>query len=172
MVKSDPKELIKLRGLTRQFIKETEAAANIKQIRERSRQRRLTEKKRAEVRAKERIVSEQARRETLEKRAQLQARLIKERQIQRLQTAQDLASLRRRYGIERQVETAAISQGYSTTKPFIHTLFVALGIFFGAIILYILVQNPQGTTNWLNSLSVAVATLSQSTPLFVKETNA
>jgi len=75
--------------------------------------------------------------------------------------------LQNRESIKRQLVTQPIT---SAVQPAARSGFLLLGVFAGLIVLYAVLNNPQGFTGWLGGLGSFIATFTQNGPLFSRNT--
>lgn len=148
------------------FRKELIAAGSESQVRiarERGRQRRSVEKKKTEERIRERQESEAARTAAYQRRADIQANLRARNAQQRIQTQGQLAGLQRK---ERVINSAT---GTVTDTSLWSTLMLMTALFFGMIIIYVIVSNGGQFGKLTGQIGGWIAGLSSNQPLFVRK---
>lgn len=152
-----------------EFRKEVVGASSDAQVRiarERGKQRRSVEKVKTSQRVIERQQSEAARTAAYQNRANIQANLKSQQAQQRIQTQEQLAGLQRRERVITGVTKSATST--STWS----TLMLVTALFFGMIILYVIVTNGGQFGNLTGQVGGWIAGLSSNQPLFVRKDEA
>lgn len=100
-----------------------------------------------------------------------QTRAYEQRNLRRNAAAiarrRDYNALQTREEFKREVVTRPLAQG---AAPVARSGFVLLGLFAALIVLFAVLNNPQGFTGWLGGLGNFMATFTQNGPLFSKNT--
>jgi len=152
-----------------EFRKEIVAAgseAQVKTARERGRQRRSVEKVKTNQRIRERQESEAARTAAYQRRADIQANLRSRNAEARVQTQEQLVGLQRR----EKVITGATRTVTGTSAW--STLMLVTALFFGMIILYVIVTNGGQFGSFTGQIGSWIAGLSSNQPLFIRKDEA
>lgn len=159
-------ERSKARAEFRKEILAVGSESQVKIARERGRQRRSVEKIKTNERIRERQESEAARTAAYQRRADIQSGLKARTAEQRVQTQQELVGLQRREKII--TGTTKTVTGTSTWS----TIMLVTSLFFGMILLYVIVTNGGQFGNLAGQVGGWIAGLSSNQPLFVRKDEA
>jgi len=137
--------------------------AQVKIARERARQRRANTKLKTNQVIRERQESEAARVAAAREKAAINVEQMQARQRQRVEATSDIAGIQRR---ERAITGA---QRSVTGSDVWSTIVLIVGLFFGMIILYVLVTNGSQFGKLAGTAGIWIRGLSSNQPLFVRK---
>lgn len=150
------------RAVFRRELIDAGSASQINIARERGKQRRSVEKVKTQQRVIERQQSEAARVNAYQQRSDIAIAQKRAQAIQRVETQDQLNALARR---ERVITSA---QNTVTRSSIWSTVVLLISLFFGMIILYVLVTNGETFGRVAGTAGTWIKGLSSNEPLFVK----